>query len=72
MLAELNRQYLPGSFIIHIPVEKEKVWSGFDSFLKQQTQIDDKPTAYVCRNYACSLPTTDIKTMISYVKNKGE
>lgn len=73
MLSELNRHYLPGSFIIHIPVEKGKAWYGFDSFIKQQTQIDDKPTAYVCTNYACNMPTTDIKTMISYLqKQKGE
>ena len=29
--------------------------------------IDGKPTAYVCRNYACQLPTTNPDTMMSQV-----
>ena len=30
-----------------------------------RTAIDGQPTAYVCRNYACQLPTTDSDTMMA-------
>ena len=29
--------------------------------------IDGRPTAFVCRNFACDLPTTDVETMMSSV-----
>jgi uncharacterized protein YyaL (SSP411 family) len=33
-------------------------------FTEPLTPIDGKPTAYVCRNFACDLPTTDPEQMI--------
>ena len=30
-----------------------------------RTTINDQPTAYVCRNYACQLPTNDADTMMA-------
>jgi uncharacterized protein YyaL (SSP411 family) len=31
--------------------------------MKSVGKIDNKPTAYVCENFACQLPTTDLKTL---------
>jgi len=31
--------------------------------MKSVGKIDNKPTAYVCENFVCQLPTTDLKTL---------
>ena len=30
-----------------------------------QYSIDEKPTAYICKNFACNQPTNDIKTALT-------
>ena len=32
-----------------------------------QNSINGKPTAYVCKNFACNQPTSDIKTALSFI-----
>ncbi len=32
-------------------------------FMKSVTKIDNQPTAYVCENFVCQLPTNDVKTL---------
>ncbi len=39
-------------------------------FTQSLTTIDGKATAYVCRNFACELPTTDVNKMLSLMKVK--
>jgi uncharacterized protein YyaL (SSP411 family) len=31
--------------------------------MKGVGKIDNKPTAYVCENFVCQLPTTDVKKL---------
>ncbi|HUW58590.1 MAG TPA: hypothetical protein VMZ92_18280 [Planctomycetota bacterium] len=33
-------------------------------FTKAQAPIDGKATAYVCRDFTCNAPTTDVTTML--------
>ncbi len=33
-------------------------------YAKLQTSLDGKATAYVCRDFACAEPTTDVETML--------
>jgi hypothetical protein len=35
-------------------------------YVSDYAAIDGKATAYVCFNYLCSLPTTDIDIMLDY------
>jgi len=45
-------------------------------FMKSVTKIDNQPTAYVCENFVCQLPTTDLKTVANLLtrspSNKAE
>jgi uncharacterized protein YyaL (SSP411 family) len=52
-LAELGRRYLPNLVLTQIgaPREERPIWAG-------KKQVEGKPTAYVCRNFACSAPVT--------------
>jgi hypothetical protein len=36
-------------------------------YTKNLTEIEDKATAYVCKNFNCNLPTTDIGKFLELV-----
>ncbi len=58
----LHRHFLSGKILL--VVDKEEDGSLiFEKlpFTKEMKQIDGKATAYICENYACNLPTNDIK-----------
>jgi uncharacterized protein len=58
LLATVRRHYLPRSVLaLHPPGDGTS--EQLMPFLKQQTMINDQPTAYVCEHYVCKLPTTD-------------
>jgi len=65
MLAALMRQFLPNKVVLLNPNEQESPQIGqFAEFTRYQTSIGNKATAYVCLNYNCKLPTTDINRML--------
>jgi len=41
--------------------------AGKIPLLKGKTTLQGKPTAYVCKNYACQAPTTDVKTLVGQI-----
>lgn len=65
MLAALMRQFLPNKVVLLNPSEQESPEIGqFAEFARYQSSIGNKATAYVCLNYNCRLPTTDINKML--------
>jgi uncharacterized protein YyaL (SSP411 family) len=38
---------------------------GLIPFLEQQKPVDGKPTAYVCRDFACERPVTTVEALTS-------
>ena len=62
MLKILRKKFLPGKVVIFRPVDEhcaEELISLIPS-LKTQLPIDNKTTAYVCKNHVCQLPTTSL------------
>ena len=58
LLAVVRHHYLPRSVLaLHAP--SDGVIEALVPFLKRQTMVYGKPTAYVCENYVCQLPTND-------------
>jgi uncharacterized protein YyaL (SSP411 family) len=39
------------------------------AFTKKMEPIDGKPAAYVCRDFACSKPTTEIQAVLNTLIN---
>jgi len=65
MLRALREQFLPNKVVIVRPSEQDS--PDIDKilgFLKDYPSIDGKSTAYVCLNYVCEMPTTDVDTMV--------
>ena len=69
MLKALHKQYLPNKIVLFRPDEGESAdILNLAEFTKSQHSLDGKATAYVCQNYRCNLPTTDINEMLKLLK----
>jgi uncharacterized protein YyaL (SSP411 family) len=58
LLREIRKRYLPFKVVIHAG-ETARDDSPLPKFLRSPEFKSDAPSAYVCRNYACRLPTGD-------------
>ena len=65
MQRALNGVFVPNKVVVLKPSEEASPQIvEIASFIKEHKVIDGKATAYVCRNYACDLPTTDTDQML--------
>jgi uncharacterized protein YyaL (SSP411 family) len=53
-----HRRYLPSRVIAGAPPGGKE--AALIPLLRDRPLVDGKPTAYVCRNFACQLPVTDV------------
>jgi len=73
MLKALQKNYSPNKVVLFRPTGEEKpAIVELAEFTEFQKSIDDKATAYVCQNYACKAPTTDIKEMLKSLQSLSE
>lgn len=69
MLDALNSAYIPNKVTLFRPIdEKGSIIDGLAEYTANQNSIDGKATAYVCKNYTCSAPTTDINEMLNLLQ----
>ncbi len=69
MLDALNKTYIPNKVTLFRPIgEKGSIIEGLAEYTANQNSIDGKATAYVCKNYTCSAPTTDINEMLNLLQ----
>nr|MDO8081017.1 thioredoxin domain-containing protein [Candidatus Freyarchaeota archaeon] len=65
MLKALREKFIPNKVVLFLPSEAESPEiTRLAEFTKYQKSIDGKATAYVCQNYSCKFPTTDIEKML--------
>jgi len=65
MLKALRTSFLPNMVVLLNPDGQELTEiAKLAEFTKNQRSIDGRATAYVCKNYNCKLPTTDINKML--------
>ena len=58
LLAEARRGFNPDRIVAVMPPDKSLEMSM--PLFESRRMIDGKPTAYVCRNYACELPVNEV------------
>lgn len=63
MLKEINSFYLPNKVILLKSTNNSDQIEKIADFTKGQMMLNNKTTAYICRNFVCSLPTTDLKKL---------
>ncbi|MEE8400824.1 MAG: thioredoxin domain-containing protein, partial [Candidatus Hydrothermarchaeaceae archaeon] len=65
MLKAIHNRFIPNKVVILRPTEQEHPdIDNLAKFTKYQTSLDGRATAYVCLNYNCKLPTTEISKML--------
>ena len=65
MVRALRTRFLPNKVVLLNTGERESPEiAKLAEFTKNQSSIDGRATAYVCMNYNCKLPTTDIDKML--------
>jgi hypothetical protein len=65
MLKALRTRFLPNKVVLlNTGQEGSPEISQLAAFTRDQPSIGGKATAYVCLNYSCKLPTTDISKML--------
>lgn len=60
MLEEVNGRFMPVKILLQIDDDNRGKLARLVPFVKNLVAVDGKPTAYVCENYACELPTNDL------------
>lgn len=68
MLKALRTKFIPNKVVLFRHINPTKLKSPdiarIARFTRYHSSIDGKATAYVCRNYHCKLPVTDISKMV--------
>ncbi len=64
MLRALRSRFLPGTVVLLRPDEPAPPIVRIAPFSRAQTALGGKATAYVCRNFACQVPTNDPAEML--------
>ncbi len=63
MLKQVHQRFLPRAVTIFHPEGPGKdAIEALVPYVKNQDPLGGKPTAYVCENFVCNLPTTDLET----------
>jgi uncharacterized protein YyaL (SSP411 family) len=71
MAKALRTRFLPNKVVLLNPDERESPEiAKLAGFTRNQSSIDGRATAYVCMNYKCKLPTTDIDKMLELLNVK--
>jgi uncharacterized protein YyaL (SSP411 family) len=64
MLREVHKHYIPNKVILLADGgEGQRFFSQYLSFIQSVKMHNGKATSFICENYVCQLPTTDLKVM---------
>jgi len=65
LVGALRRRFLPNKVVVLRPTGQEAhEIARLVPYVKPYAAVEGRPTAYVCSNYACELPTTDAAEML--------
>ena len=64
MLRALRSRYVPNKVVLLRPPGDTPEIADVAEFTRYQNSIDEKATAYVCQNYYCERPVTDVDEML--------
>ncbi|KPJ49369.1 MAG: thioredoxin, partial [candidate division Zixibacteria bacterium DG_27] len=71
MLKSVRARFIPNKVVLLRPSEQESPdVIRVAPFTEGQTSIDGKATAYVCRDYVCKFPTTDVGKMLELLNKQ--
>ena len=70
LLKEVHSRFIPNKIILLADGKSgQKILASYIPFIESVKMIDGKSTAYICENYACKLPTSDVKVVAELLNN---
>ncbi len=63
ILDVVRKPFFPNKVVLHRTAENAELLSGLAPFTEFQVPLDGKATAYVCQEFTCQLPTSEISVM---------
>ena len=69
MLSALRAEFFPNKVVVLRPPGEAPEILKYAEYVRYNTSIQGKTTAYVCLNYYCELPTSDIKQMLTFLRS---
>ena len=67
-LTRMKSEYIPGKILLFKDTDQlSPVLSPLAKWTATQETIGDKVTFYVCQDFACKIPTTDIKEALTFI-----
>jgi uncharacterized protein YyaL (SSP411 family) len=72
MIQAVRDQFIPNKVVLlrSDPLQADRL-AALAAFTQSQTRLDGKATAYVCQNFRCNLPTTDVGQMLKELGGLG-
>ncbi len=68
MLKALRDRFIPNKVTVFRPADIESPHiDKLAEYVKYQVSLDGKATAYVCMNFACKEPTTEVSKMLELI-----
>ncbi|HVO66623.1 MAG TPA: thioredoxin domain-containing protein [Syntrophales bacterium] len=71
MVRAIRRQYLPNTVVLFRPPEEASDVVNLAPFTKDLKPTGDSATAYICSNFTCHRPITDIDEMLKLLNAKN-
>ena len=71
MLAALDRPYVPNKVMVLRPADRPDEVVELVPYARDQAPLGGDATAYICRNFACDLPTTDPSEAAAKLTGRG-
>ena len=69
LLRAFQSRFVPHMVLLQRPSGETPAIAALAPFTLEQKSRDGKATAYVCRNYACRAPTTEVEQALSYLES---
>lgn len=61
MLEAIRKPFLPRKVVLHRTAENAELLAGLAPYTEFQVPLGDDATVYVCEDFACRLPTTEVE-----------
>ena len=67
LIQQIRGNYSPNKVVLFKDMSDPDPLVEIASWTKAHSMMDGKPTFYVCENFSCKRPTTNIKTVLNYL-----
>ena len=67
MVQQIRNHYSPNKIVLFKDLSKSEDIEGIIPWVSNHSAINKKTTFYVCEDYTCKRPTTNIKTVLNFL-----